>query len=128
MTVSSCFCVTNTQVTLFQRITPTSEEVLDGLCHFLSVDISNTAWAPTGLINELSENTFGTISRIRTWKSTTQLDTEFGPKNLRRSHKQNSTLKTNYQAMVVQFVPYKHIKHIVVSWWTIVLYLVLWPV
>ena len=33
-----------------------SKEVLGGLCHSLSVDLSNTAWAQAGLINELSEN------------------------------------------------------------------------
>ena len=33
-----------------------SEDVPGGLCHSLSVDLSNTAWAQTGLKNELSEN------------------------------------------------------------------------
>ena len=36
------------------------EKVLDGLCHSLSVDLSNTAWAQRRLINKLSGNTFRT--------------------------------------------------------------------
>ena len=29
---------------------------MDGLCHSLSVNLSNTVWAPTRLKNELSKN------------------------------------------------------------------------
>ena len=47
------------------RSPQSSEEVLDGLCHSLSVDLSNTAWAQKRLINKLSENAFGTVTRIR---------------------------------------------------------------
>ena len=36
------------------------EEIPDGLCYSLSVDLSNTAWAQRRLINKLSGNTFGT--------------------------------------------------------------------
>ena len=35
-------------------------EVSDGLCHSLSVDLSNTAWTQRRLINKLSGNTFVT--------------------------------------------------------------------
>ena len=55
----SCFGVANTQAVLFQRIA-LSEGVPDGLCHSLSVDLSNAAWAQRRLINKLSGNTFGT--------------------------------------------------------------------
>ena len=98
---------------------PWPSEVLDGLSHSLSVDLSNTPWAQAGLINELSKNAFGTVTRIRPWKSMTQPDTGFSPKN----HKQDLTLKTHGQAMVLHLVPWKHIKHIVVSWQTIVIYM-----
>ena len=37
-----------------------SEDVPDGLCHSLPVNLSNTAWAQKRLINKLSGNTFGT--------------------------------------------------------------------
>ena len=37
-----------------------SEEILDGLCHLLSVDLSNTVWVQRRLINKLSGNTFAT--------------------------------------------------------------------
>ena len=37
-----------------------SEEDPGGLCHSLSVDLLDTSWAQTGLINGRSGNTFGT--------------------------------------------------------------------
>ena len=45
-------------------------------------------------------------------KSTIQLDAGFDPKNLRRSHKQDSTLKTHSQTMVLHLILCRHIKHI----------------
>ena len=103
-----------------------TEELLNGLCHSLSVDLSNTAWALTRLIYELFKNTFGTITRIRPWKSATQPDAGFGPKNPWRSHKWDSTMKTYGQVMVLHLVLCQHIKHIVAKWQTVVLHLVLW--
>ena len=41
------------------------EDVPDGLCHSLSVDLSNTGWAQKRLINKLSGNSLGTVTRIR---------------------------------------------------------------
>ena len=57
------------------RSSRSSEEVPGGLCHSLSVVLSNTAWAQTVLINKLSENAFSTVTKIRPRKSMTQLDT-----------------------------------------------------
>ena len=93
----------------FNRSPRPSEEIPGGLSHSFYVDLSNTAWAKTGLINELSENAFGTVTRIRLWKSATQPDEGFGPKNPRRSHKQDSTQKTHRQAMVLHLVPCKRL-------------------
>ena len=42
-----------------------SEEFPDGLCHSLFVDLSNTTWARTELINKLSGNAFDAVTRIR---------------------------------------------------------------
>ena len=86
---------------------PRPSEVLDGLCHSLSVDLSNTAWALTGLINELSENAFGTVTRIPPWKSVTLPDAGFSLKNKWRCHKQDSSLKTHGQAMAVHVPTYE---------------------
>ena len=93
------FCVLQTARQCCSHGSPwPSEEVPNGLCHTLSVDLSNTARAQTGLINELSENAFDTITRTWPWKSVTQPDAGFGPKNPWCSQKQNLTLKTHGQA------------------------------
>ena len=81
----------------------------------------------TGLINELPENTFGSVTRIRPWKSATQPDVGFDPKNQQRNHKQDSSLKTHCQVMVIHFVRCKRIKRIVVRWRIEGLHLVLRP-
>ena len=49
------------------------------------------------------------LHRIRPWKSTIQPDAGFNSKN----PKQDSTLKTHSQTMLLHLVPCKHTKHIV---------------
>ena len=44
----------------------------------------------------------------------------FDPENPGHSHKQDLTLKTHGQEMVLHLVPCKHIKRIVVIWRTVV--------
>ena len=56
---------------------------------------------------------FVTVTRIRPWKSTTQPDAGFDPKNPRCSHKQDMSKIIHGQALVLKMVPYKHIKCIV---------------
>ena len=46
-------------------VTLQCSEIPGGLCHSLSVDLSNTALAQRGLINELPGNAFGNVTRIR---------------------------------------------------------------
>ena len=55
----------------------------------------------------------------------TPLDAGFDPETPRHSYKRDSTLKTHGKAMVLHLLPCKRIKHIVVSWRTVVLHLVL---
>ena len=65
---------------------PRLSEVPDGLYHSLSVDLSNTAWAQTGLINELTEMHLALLLG-------------FDPENPRRSQTQDSALKTHDEAI-----------------------------
>ena len=108
----SCLWVANALANWSNKPAWPSEEVLDRLCHFLSVDLSNTTWALRGLINGLLGNkrginrtkskskyrdkyytTFGTMTAIVL--HLVPKNVELDPQNPQLSQTQDSTLKTH---------------------------------